>query len=307
MKTLKKNILLAGLLLVSVKAQAGITTHVAHIEKNVNADTEIFVNHEGRVFNVDNNRPELLDALEYAKENNLQVELEVEDAMVLHPDTVERIEEVRLLEAPVSVEVPEVALEAELNPMTGYSPSNVESLDKATEVFNSLNNNTKWFSQCFNRAHIWAKEMFNNYNIHSMKILIYYTKRYRREVSKKWWFHIAPMVSVNGDYYVMDREFTRNPVTDTEWEKIFTKKMGNTDYRCKKIDNIKEFYDEENTQNEFCNIQHTSMYYWEPNDMSRLDKTGAQKTDWVNWELRVAAKEAFRKWRNVYKEIKVSE
>ncbi len=56
--------------------------------------------------------------------------------------------------------------------------------------------------------------------------------------------------------------------------------------------------------NEYCNIQHTSMFYWEPNDMSRLDKKGVQKTDWVNWELRVASKEAFKKWRKVYDQYK---
>lgn len=293
------------LLMTSFAATAGINTHVVHMENGLNnADTEVFVSYDGRVFNLEADREDLREKLEYARENNLEVELEVEDSMVLHPDTVERIEDVQIIEE-ITPELQES--DALLTPMTGYNPSNVESYEKANEIFLSLNDSTKWFSQCFNRAHIWAKEMFDNYGVHSMKILIYYTKRYRREVSKKWWFHIAPMVSVNGDFYVMDREFTRNPVSDTEWEQIFTKKMGDTDYRCKKIDNIKEFYNEENTNNEFCNIQHTSMYYWEPNDMSRLDKTGAEKTTWVNWELRVAAKEAFRKWRKVYSELKVTE
>lgn len=293
------------LLMTSFAATAGINTHVVHMENGENnADTEVFVSYDGRVFNLEAHREDLREKLEYARENNLEVELEVEDSMILHPDTVERIEDVQIIEeaAPVPVQA-----EAVITPMSGYTPSNVESYEKANEMFSSLNDNTKWFSQCFNRAHIWAKQMYDNYGVNSMKILIYYTKKYRREVSKKWWFHIAPMVSVNGDYYVLDREFTRKPVTDTEWEKIFTKKMGETDYRCKKIDNIKEFYNEENTNNEFCNIQHTSMYYWEPNDMSRLDKTGAEKTSWVNWELRVAAKEAFRKWRKVYSTLKVTE
>ena len=130
-------------------------------------------------------------------------------------------------------------------------------------------------------------------------------KKYRKEVSKKWWFHIAPMVDVNGEYFVMDREFTRKPITDKNWEQIFTQKIGKPSYRCKQIDNIQEYYDDTNTNNEYCNIQHTSMYYWEPNDMSRLDKTGKRKTDWVNWELRVASKEAFKKWRKVFEKRKI--
>jgi len=296
--------ILAITLLSTLTSFASITTNVAHIENGMNGDdTEIFVSYDGRVFNVEPERIELLEKLNYAKENNLEVELEIEDSMILNPETVERIEAVEIIESnkTMSEEV------SNLTPMTGYKASNVESYDKAMEIFNSLNGKTKWFSQCFNRAHIWAKQMYDNYQVDSMKILIYYTKKYRAEVSKKWWFHIAPMIDVNGQYYVMDREFTREPVTDSKWESIFTKKMGNTDYRCKKIDNIKEFYDEDNTNNEFCNIQHTSMYYWEPNDMSKLDKSGVEKTKWVNWELRVASKEAFKKWRNVFKEIKVNE
>lgn len=292
------------LLLTTINSFATITTNVAHIENGMNGeDTEVFVSYDGRVFNVEPERIELIEKLQFAKENNLAVELEIEDSMVLNPETVERIEAVDI----VLPETEEVVAPVSLTPMTDYKASNVESYEVAQKIFSSLNNSTKMFSQCFNRAHVWAKQMYDNFQVDSMKILIYYTKRYRREVSKKWWFHIAPMIDVNGQYYVMDREFTRKPVTDASWESIFTSKMGNTDYRCKKIDNIKEFYDEENTNTEFCNIQHTSMYYWEPNDMSRLDKTGAQKTNWVNWELRVAAKEAFKKWRNVFKEIKVGE
>lgn len=289
------------LLLTSISAQAAITTNVVHIEKPVTnvENAEVFVTHEGRVYEIDPANTELLEKLEIAKNENLRVELEVEEGLHFeHSNAIEKILDVELLEEEV---VEESAL---LTPMTNYQPSNVESYEKATEIFKGLITKTKMFSQCFNRAHIWAKQMYDNHNVDSMKILIYYTKKYRKEVSKKWWFHIAPMVDVNGQYYVMDREFTRKPVTDVEWEKIFTKKMNNPTYKCKKIDNIKEYYDSNNMNNEFCNIQHTSMYYWEPNDMSRLDKKGVQKTDWVNWELRVAAKEAFKGWRKVYKKYK---
>jgi hypothetical protein len=149
--------------------------------------------------------------------------------------------------------------------------------------------------------------MYDRDNVKSMKILIYYTKKYRREIDGKWWFHIAPMIDINGQNFVMDREFTNKPITDTQWEKIFTKKMeakGVFGYRCKVIKNIKEYYNNYNQQNEYCNIQVTSMYYWEPNDMSKLDKTGVQQTKFENWKLKSAAKEVFFGWRKVYREIK---
>lgn len=195
-----------------------------------------------------------------------------------------------------------------LHPMTGYTPSNVDSMELAELLFKSLKKRTKWFTQCFNRAHVWAKQMYDSHQVKSMKILIYYTKKYRREIDGKWWFHIAPMIDVNGTYYVMDKEFTRKPVTDSEWESIFKRKMeakGIYGYRCKVIQNIKEYYDDYNQKNEYCNIQVTSMYYWEPNDMSRLDKTGKQKSEFLNRELRIATKEIFWKWRKVYNQIKV--
>lgn len=297
-----KRFLTLGLLF-TLQVNAGIKTNVVHIESGVtNTDnTEVFVTHEGRVFEVNPMNRELINKLEAAKNKNLEVELEVETGEEFnHPNKIEKILDVKVLEGNE-----EVVNEEVMTPMDNYSASNLNSYENALEIFKSLNGNTKMFSQCFNRAHIWAKQMFDEHQVKSMKILIYYTKKYRKEVSKKWWFHIAPMVDVNGQFYVMDKEFTRKPVTDANWEKIFTKKMGNPSYRCKKIDNIKEYYDDTNTNNEFCNIQHTSMYYWEPNDMSRLDKTGKRKTDWVNWEIKVASKEAFKKWRKVFEKRKI--
>lgn len=294
--------LLGLFLLTTLTAQAAITTNVVHMEQPVanTENVEVFVTHEGRVFEVDPTNTEMLEKLEHAKSENLKIEIEIEEGPQFdNPNKIEKITNVELLEQEEVIQE-----EVLLTPMSDYQASNVESYEKATEIFKSLNGRTKGFSQCFNRAHIWAKQMNQNYGVDSMKILIYYTKKYRKEVSKKWWFHIAPMVDVNGQFYVMDREFARKPITDANWEKIFIKKMNKPSYRCKKIDNIKEYYDSNNMNNEYCNIQHTSMFYWEPNDMSRLDKKGIQKTDWVNWELRVASKEAFKKWRKVYDQYK---
>lgn len=301
-----KKLLVLGLLF-TIQANAAIRTNIVHLENSVvnTENTDVFVTYQGRVFEVDPAKKEVISLLEKAKQENLEVELEVEQGKEFaSPNKVEKILAVKIIntkEVEVKVENQQV-----LTPMDNYSPSNIESYDKALEIFQTLNGDTKMFSQCFNRAHIWAKQMNDDFQVDSMKILIYYTKKYRKEVSKKWWFHIAPMVDVNGQYFVMDREFTRKPVTDENWEKIFTKKMGNPEYRCKKIDNIKEFYDDNNMNNEFCNIQHTSMYYWEPNDMSRLDKEGKTKTGWVNWEIKAASKEGFKKWRKVFEARKLN-
>lgn len=290
-----KNLLITALFVV-FNVGASITTKVVHIEPTA-LNHEIFVTHKGRVFEVDPKNTETLSILDQAREKNLKVELEIETGEKFNLD--KNIE--KILSA-VIVEAYTAPKEVSVNytPMDNYSPSNVQSYERATEIFKSLNKKTKRWSQCFNRAHIWSKHMYDDYKVDSMKILIYYTKKYRKEVSKKWWFHIAPMINVQGEYYVMDREFTSKPVTNDEWEKIFTKKIKDKTYRCKKIDNIKEYYESNNSVNEFCNIQYTSMYYWEPNDMSRLDKEASAKTQWIDWEIKVASREAFKKWKKVF-------
>lgn len=274
-------------------------TRILHINspEMIDENYEVLTSGSREVIEVNSNNLELIEKLYDAADANNTVELKYLNNELADLET-------------LATENSDDYLDEtqELHPMMNYTPTNLDSEELVTEMFQSLNNRTKWFSQCFNRAHIWAKSMYDNYAVKSMKILIYYTKRYRREINKKWWFHIAPMVQIGDKRLVLDREFTRKPVTDEQWEKIFTKKMeekGIYGHRCKVIKNIKEYYDKHNQENEFCNIQVTSMYYWEPNDMSRLDKKGTQKTDWVNWELRAASKEAFKKWRKVYKKVKV--
>ena len=188
--------------------------------------------------------------------------------------------------------------------MSDYEPSNIASFAEANRIFTGLYRRHKWWDQCFNRAHIWAKQMHDHHQVRSMKILIYYTRKYRREISDKWWFHIAPVVSINGELHSMDREFTSRPLPVDEWEQVFTSGIPDRNYRCKKIDHISEYYNENNMRNEYCNIQFVSMYYWEPNDMSRLDRSGEEKHRWINREIRAAAREAFRGWRRIYRELK---
>jgi len=293
---MKKTILTLSVLFALTNFAEANTTRILHVDSPEFMDQpfEVLTSGSREVIEVNANNLELIEKLKDASINNDEVIFQYTD------NEVSDLTVVAKQEGQVSSE--------ELHPMLNYTPTDVESYDVAAEMFQTLNTSTKMFSQCFNRAHIWAKQLSDNFKVDSMKILIYYTKKYRREINKKWWFHIAPMVQVGDERYVLDREFTRKPYTDENWEKIFTKKMeekGIYGYRCKVIKNIKEFYDQNNQDNEYCNIQVTSMYYWEPNDMSRLDKTGVQKTTFIDRELKMAAKEAFKKWKKVYQSLTV--
>lgn len=294
-----KNLVLINLLfLFSTLANAGTVTRILHIDEPeiMGESYEILIAKNRSIFKVNPSDSELIKMLYQAEELNSIVEIETNEEDLISLKVVE-----------TSDELLDFYPKNELHPMSNYEPSNVTSYEEAHRMFKYLKDRTKWFTECFNRALVWSKQMYDRDQVKSMKILIYYTKKFRREIKGKWWFHIAPMIDVNGQFYVMDREFTNKPVTDTEWEKIFTKKMekkGIFGYKCKVIKNISEYYDEYNQNNEYCNIQVTSMYYWEPNDMSNLEKTGIEQTIFENWKLKSAAREVFFGWRKVFDEIK---
>ena len=270
---MKRLLTLTLLTTMNISAMAGVKTRILHVNapETINESYEVLIAKDRKVYQIPASHIELVEKVQKASELNSVIEIET--------STEDQITSLEVIEA--GDDILDFYPNENLTPMTNYTPSNVESYELAETLFKSLKDRTKWFTQCFNRAHVWSKQMYDSHQVNSMKILIYYTKKYRREINGKWWFHIAPMVDVNGTYYVLDKEFTRKPVTDSAWEHIFTKKMeskGIYGYRCKVIQNIKEYYDQYNQENEYCNIQVTSMYYWEPNDMSRLDKTGKQKT-----------------------------
>lgn len=291
-------------LIASSLAQAS-TTKISNLEGN-----EIFVN-DGRVYEIDVNNERLVSKIKTAVDLGATVKLKFE-AGPIKSDLIEVVKDIKILDTKRPSEMISLASEVsdeELHPLTGYQPTILTSMEEVDKLFDHLIWKTRRFSECFNRAHIWSKQMHQDFGVKSQKILIYWTKRYRDEVDKKWWFHIAPSVYLGSELYVLDREFSRDPQTALEWEEFFIQKMrwkrvGPKDYRCKQILNIKEYYAQSNQVKEYCNVQHTSMYYWEPHDMERLDEKGTQKLDWVDWELKESARQGFVNSKKVYDQYK---
>src|SRR5690606_25656545 len=102
-----------------------------------------------------------------------------------------------------------------------FQVTNLESLNQAVKLFNEMKTKTTRFSQCYNRAMVWSYDMFADHGIVSEKVLIYYTNKYRKEIDRKWGFHIAPLVTVQGEQYAMDREFHKKPYKIKDWVKWF--------------------------------------------------------------------------------------
>src|SRR5690606_7148135 len=106
-----------------------------------------------------------------------------------------------------------------------FQPTVIPNYMEADKIFNRLNPNWRRSSECSNRAHIWAHEEYNKYNIKSEKAFIFFTASYINQNRFKWWFHVAPMLTVNENGQmvkrVLDVIFNHQPVTIKEWTDNF--------------------------------------------------------------------------------------
>jgi len=176
-----------------------------------------------------------------------------------------------------------------------YYPTVFRSRQEAQTYFNTMDNQTKDDSQCYNRAHGWAYDLFNQYRINSLKIFLFFTRRYIREYDYKWWFHVSPMTLV-GDRgynteYVIDRSFTQGPVEVQAWTNIFMKNR----VQCPQV----RFYSQysQNQEAQYCYVMKTIMYYSTPRDLEWLETRNRYETDWNMEELRTGRRQAFINWQ----------
>lgn len=75
-------------------------------------------------------------------------------------------------------------------------------------------------SICSNRALIWTYDMKRFNHIDAAKIYLFYTGKNGEIGSKKWWYHVAPVVNERGQMWVIDGGFpgfVKRPMTIPEW------------------------------------------------------------------------------------------
>lgn len=176
-----------------------------------------------------------------------------------------------------------------------FNPTVFNSVAHAQSYFNTMDSQTKDDSQCYNRAHGWAYDLWSQYRINSLKIFIFFTRRYIREYDYKWWFHVSPMVLVGSQgrnyEYVMDRSFTRGPVEVRTWTDIFMKNRAFCPH-------VRYYTDYRNHQEaEYCYLMKSIMYYSTPRDLEYLESQGRYETDWVYSELKAGRRQAFINWQ----------
>lgn len=172
-----------------------------------------------------------------------------------------------------------------------YEPTIVADMSTVSTIFKRMNRGWQKESQCYNRAHVWNYEEFQRSGLRSKKVFIFYTRRYIRDYNFKWWFHAIPTVLVNVEGNVqekyLDPTFARRPLNRKDWTDIFIRSRRD----CPVITKYSTYAN--NQESEHCYLHFSSMYYWQPRDLDRYERTGFEKTSFIRSEINHAYWEAF--------------
>lgn len=172
-----------------------------------------------------------------------------------------------------------------------YSPTIFTSLASLQEAHNSMDNRTHDDSQCYNRAHGWAYDLWRTRGVNSMKIFLFFTDRYIREFRHKWWFHVSPMAYLRETYavneYVLDRSFSETPLYPQVWTNIFIKNFAT----CRSVNHYDDYRKDD--PYEYCYLLRSTMYYRGTVGLKKRDRDQKYRTKWSTKEVRQARKQAF--------------
>jgi len=285
-----KFILALALLTGQAVAQEIVRTTIADVLSNATIDTEtkVMANVNGRIYYASTSDVGLVGDLEAAKMEGRVVEL-----TIANDD--ETIDSVRLTNEIVA---PIVATFDKSIIGFNFEMSDLSSINEAQNVFNTLNTSAyhSWFrkSQCYNRAHVWAHDMWQQKNLKTTKVYLFFTKRMNRECNSrslcKWWFHVAPSVNVAGTEMMMDREFTKGPMPVSKWSKIFMSGFESQTRRtapeCSVVSSYVEYESRNAADTDICIIRKAPMFYWDPRSVENFDKgLESERQSFVDWEV----------------------
>lgn len=176
-----------------------------------------------------------------------------------------------------------------LDPVS-YEPTKVKSGD-AKSYFNE-SRISHGETQCYNRAHVWAFEMWKNHQVKSQKIFLFFTRKYIREHNFGWWFHVAPLLYVDGFWgdseKVADPRYITAP-RDIDW---WTGKFISTNSKCPVITKYSEYADY--PYSEDCFVLKAPMYMYQPLDLEMQEVWGVEKNNFQLLDVQQAYKEAFQ-------------
>jgi hypothetical protein len=156
-----------------------------------------------------------------------------------------------------------------LKTLTNYQPSVLASEADALTVFKAMPTTIfKSNSQCYQRAEVWATQLFSRFQLTSMKVMILFTARYQREFGYAWDYHIAPLMPVQmNDGSIQDLVFDPTFVTDGkaisihDWSRYFIY----PDVDCLPIDNYADYLNFQDRA--YCYVMKVPMYNYIPDNL----------------------------------------
>lgn len=264
---------------------AEVTARIVSIDRTLQGNKKdlVFLS-SGQVVKVDSGNNNLRDYLFRSQLAGKWLKIQIDD--------LRQIENATETEAPFEDEPQEDKnfLSNNFTEDSTYKPSILKSVSQAQELFDQAPYKKKE-SQCYNKAHIWAYDWRIKSNVYSSKIWIFFTRKYIREYEFEWWFHVAPYVHVViGDSVkerVMDKKYTKGPVKINDWSNIFMRNSA----KCPVVTNYTDHADY--PESAYCFLMKSSMYYYQPVDLEKLEQDGTVRTRWIYPEVKHAYQEAF--------------
>lgn len=172
-----------------------------------------------------------------------------------------------------------------------YEPSVVKG-GTAKSYFNE-SRISRGETQCYNRAHVWAYELWKKHQTKSQKIFLFFSRKFIREHNFGWWFHVAPLLVVDEwlggkSEKVVDPRYITAP-RGIDW---WTGKFVSGNITCPEIKKYSEYADY--PYSEDCYVLKAPMYIYQPLDLEMQEVWGIQKNDFSQLDLEWAYKEAFQ-------------
>ena len=232
----------------------------------------------GEVAFVNTSNKQMIDELRIAKEKNRNLLVEIDDRRTIQSFKKSK----RIMDRP---------MEKIQYPSTEFTPSVMSTMNEVRDIFKVMRRDWQYYSQCYNRAHIWAYEAYEDFKLNSMKLFMFFTSSYIREYRYEWWFHVSPMTFLQDGSkkvpFILDRRFSKKPLGRKSWSDLFIYSKR----ECPVINSYS--YYENNQQSEHCYHIPVSMYFWQPRDIERYEQNGVENKAFLKPELRWAYREAF--------------
>jgi hypothetical protein len=184
----------------------------------------------------------------------------------------------------------------------GYRATNVSSMSKANTMFAALLDINFKGSECYQRAHMWTKYMLDYHSVYSMKNFLFFTNSFVREHKYRWWFHVAPMIYVQGKEVMMDAEFgLTHPYAVQDWTDHFMMDPNfvhnGTPFHpvCTEVKKYSDFENHQSSQD--CYTLKLPMYYYQPADAENLETDGTRINYFRDWDVKHSKKCFKRFWK----------